>query len=103
MALKIGQKISVRVEYLDADGSPTQELDAMPVFSLLDPSMGVLELADAFSGFYIPSKTGLNKLSVLAQDGGVDLLAEGEILVAGKDAVKVNLIFGEPEDVVPVV
>ena len=99
MALKIGQKVLVEAEFLDSDETPTQELDQLPVFTLLDPSLGELQMIDAFKGYYIPSKTGPFKISVLAKDGGVDLMAEGEDVVGGKDAVKAKLKFSAPEPV----
>ena len=99
MAFKIGQRIPVEVQYLDVDGNLTEELDEMPVFSLQDPSLGKIDMVTPFKGFYEPKKTGAFKISVLAKDGGVDLLAEGQDVVGGKDAVKANLIFGVAEDV----
>jgi hypothetical protein len=99
MAIKIGQKIPFEVEFLDEDGNVTRELDVLPVFSLDDPSMGELKLKDEFSGHYIPAKTGVVKLSCIAKDGGIDLLAEAEIVVGGKDAVKSAIKLGSAEPV----
>lgn len=95
MAIKINQKVPFEVEFLDEDGSPTKELDVAPVFSLSDPTMGELKMKDEYSGEFIPAKTGVVKISCIAKDGGVDLLAEGEIVIGGKDAIKANLKLAE--------
>lgn len=99
MAAKIGQRIPFKVVYVDADGVETQELEVMPTFALDDPSLGDLEMVDAFSGFYVPKKGGKFKISAHAKDGGIDLLAEGEDVVGAKDAVTAKLVFGAPEDI----
>lgn len=100
--LKIGEQVGASVVFKDADGK-VAPVDGKPVWAFDNPSMADLSVSeDGMSANLLAKDLGQGKLQVSADadlgEGVVTIIGEADIQVAAKQAVTVEINFG---DVIP--
>lgn len=103
MDLQADKKVTASVEWTDEVGNATEApADGSVVFTVTDPT--IIDLTDNGDGTCVVSATGtLGSATVHleATSGGKTVTGDALVTVVAGLAERVNLVFGEPEEVTP--
>lgn len=97
--LKIGESVSAAVAFKDVDGK-VAAIDGMPVWALDNPSFVEMVVSeDGLSASFKAIDIGDAKVQVSADadlgDGVVTIVGEASLMVLPKEAVTVEITFGD--------
>lgn len=96
--LKVGEKVQAVVAFKDVDGN-VASVDGMPVWAVDTANVAMEVAADGMSAMFTAMSVGASKIQVSADaDLGPDvktIIGEGDIMVVAKEAVTVEISFGD--------